>query len=87
MIIEGLKLTIIGMSIVFAFLLFLIFVIKITAAVLKKSTRKEEELFNFKKIPITNGKAQEENNTKLLAVISASITAHRLKNRIISKNT
>jgi sodium pump decarboxylase gamma subunit len=49
MIIEGLKLTVLGMGVVFSFLILLILVIKLSWLVLKNRTLKEKELLTIKR--------------------------------------
>lgn len=81
MIFEGLKLTLLGMGVVFAFLGLLIMVIKLNARVLKPLTDKEQSaqrgLFHTTKSPRHHQELEEKQ--RILAVISAAITAHRAR--------
>lgn len=79
MIFEGLKLTLLGMGVVFAFLGLLIVVIKVSARVLKPLTDREQTahhaMSHKKKGPRHHQELEEKQ--RILAVISAAITAHR----------
>jgi sodium pump decarboxylase gamma subunit len=78
MIFEGLKLTLLGIGVVFAFLGLLIVVIRLNARLLKPLTDKEQSaqrgIAHAKKIPQHR---EIEEKQRILAVISAAITAHR----------
>lgn len=81
MIFEGLKLTLLGMGVVFAFLGLLIVVIKLNARLLKPLTDKEQSaqrgIAHTKKSPRHHQELEEKQ--RILAVISAAITAHRAR--------
>lgn len=81
MIFEGLKLTLLGMGVVFAFLGLLIVVIKLNARLLKPLTDKEQSaqrgIAHTKKSPRHYQELEEKQ--RILAVISAAITAHRAR--------
>ena len=79
MIFEGLKLTLLGMGVVFAFLGLLVVVIRLIARVLKPLTDRElsaqRGLVPTRKSPRHHQELEEKR--RILAVISAAITAHR----------
>lgn len=79
MIQEGLKLTLLGMGVVFAFLGLLVVVIKLLAKVLQPLTDREEasrQMLPHK--PRSPRQQQEtEDRRRVMAVISAAIAAHR----------
>ena len=79
MIFEGLKLTLLGMGVVFAFLGLLVVVIRLIARVLKPLTDRElsaqRGLVPARKSPRHHQELEEKR--RILAVISAAITAHR----------
>ncbi len=72
MVIEGLKLTLIGMSVVFLFLLIMIFTIKLSAKIFASATRRECEAIGIE----VN---EHDTSFHLMAVISAAIKKHRQK--------
>jgi sodium pump decarboxylase gamma subunit len=75
MIVEGVKLAIIGILIVFTFLSLLIFVMHLSAALLRRYTQQEErEQAAYKKITSTKALLKD---SRLIAAISAAIAAHR----------
>ena len=81
MIFEGLKLTLLGMGVVFAFLGLLVVVIRLIARVLKPLTDRElsarRGLVPARKSPRHHQELEEKR--RILAVISAAITAHRAR--------
>ena len=79
MIQEGLKLTLLGMGVVFAFLGLLVVVIKLLAKVLKPLTDREEASRQIMPHKRRGPRQQQETEDKrrVMAVISAAIAAHR----------
>ncbi|MCK5836322.1 MAG: OadG family protein [Desulfobacula sp.] len=79
MIVQGLKLTMLGMMVVFLFLFLLLMIIQLSAKLLKKYTKKEISL-TIAHTPSGVSKVQfPDENLKLTAVISAAIAAHRAR--------
>lgn len=78
MIIEGIKLTLLGMPVVFAFLMLLILVIKLSAWLLKDITAKEAAEAD---LPMRRKKRETsvEADRKLTGIITAAIAAHRAR--------
>jgi sodium pump decarboxylase gamma subunit len=87
MIFEGLKLTLLGMGVVFAFLGLLIVVIKLNRRVLKPLTDKEQAahhaMSHKKKGPRHHQELEEKQ--RILAVISATIAAHRARDGVAQR--
>lgn len=79
MIQEGLKLTLLGMGVVYAFLGLQILVIKLLAKVLKPLTDREEASRQILPHKRRGPRQQQETEDKrrVMAVISAAIAAHR----------
>ena len=81
MIFEGLKMTLLGMGVVFAFLGLLVVVIRLNARVLKPLTDREQSsqrgVVPARKSPRHHQELDEKR--RILAVISATITAHRAR--------
>ena len=77
MIIQGLKLTLLGMIVVFSFLILLLILIHLSAKLLKSYTEKEALLVTSSRPSLFRGKNLFDDNRKLTAVISAAIAAHR----------
>ncbi len=79
MIQEGLKLTLLGMGVVFAFLGMLVVVIKLSALVMRPLTEREaakrHSLPHKRRGP--RQQQETEDRRRVLAVISAAIAAHR----------
>jgi sodium pump decarboxylase gamma subunit len=82
MIIQGLKLTILGMGVVFCFLVLLLLLILLFSKLLAPFTAKEISLATAKK-PVRPRKnpASSGDNLKLTAIISAAVAAHRAQTR------
>jgi sodium pump decarboxylase gamma subunit len=78
MIFEGIKLTLLGMPVVFAFLWLLILVIKLSAWLLKDITVKEAFEAD---LPVKRKKRDTvmEADHKLTGIIAAAIAAHRAR--------
>jgi len=77
MIIEGLKLTLLGMVVVYIFLGLLVVIVHLSARLLKPFTEKEATAYEFharRKIRVL---PPSEDKLKIMAVISASVSAHR----------
>jgi sodium pump decarboxylase gamma subunit len=75
MIVEGVKLAIIGILIVYTFLSLLIFLMYLSAALLRRYTQQEErEQAAYKKRSSTKTLLKD---SRLVAAISAAIAAHR----------
>ena len=77
---EGLKLTLLGMGVVFAFLGLLVVVIRLNARLLKPLTDREHlarQDFSPAKKKTPRHLQELEEKRRILAVISAAITAHR----------
>lgn len=77
MIIQGLKLTLVGMIVVFSFLVLLLILIHLSAKLLKSYTQKEALLVSSSRPLLAREKNLFDENRKLAAVISAAIAAHR----------
>ena len=82
MIFQGLKLTILGMGVVFCFLALLMLLIYISSKLLAPFTEKELTLAMAKK-PARPGKKSSSSgdNLTLTAVISAAVATHRARTR------
>ena len=85
MIVEGLKITLLGVGVVFLFLSLLVVVIKLASRVLKPFTAREEATYNAvpSKKPI-NRRADEELQ-RIMAVINAAIAAHRARKAVAAR--
>jgi sodium pump decarboxylase gamma subunit len=82
MAIEGLKLTLVGMSIVYVFLALLVVLISLTARLLRHATQKEQfaiEAVHSKHRPASAISA--DRNGRVIAVIGAALAAHRARLR------
>lgn len=75
MIIQGLKLTLLGMMVVFSFLvlLLLLIIIHLSAKLLRPYTRKEASAITSRRPPTTGNPKPPEDNLRLTAIISAAI--------------
>ncbi|WP_457553303.1 OadG family transporter subunit [Desulfobacula sp.] len=77
MIFQGLKLTMLGMMVVFSFLFLLLLIIQLSAKLLKRYTEKEASLAIVHRPSAVRKVLSFDNNLKLTAIISAAIAAHR----------
>lgn len=76
MIIEGLKLTFLGMLVVFAFLILLVMVVQLSSKILKPLTDKEA-LASAVRGQKKSRPSTHKIDRKLMAVISGAISVHR----------
>jgi sodium pump decarboxylase gamma subunit len=76
-IIQGLKLTLLGMIVVFSFLILLLAVIHLSAKLFKPYTLKEAAAITSPGPPAAGTPPRPEDNLRLAAIISAAIFAHR----------
>lgn len=81
MIVEGLKLTFLGMLVVFAFLTLLVIVVRLSSKILKPLTDKEALAFAFGTSKESR-RSTDNVDRKLLAVISAAIAAHKRRTQV-----
>jgi oxaloacetate decarboxylase gamma subunit len=82
MIFQGLKLTILGMGVVFCFLILLLLLICLSSKLLAPFTEKELSLAMAKKSARPGKKSSSSgDNLKLTAIISAAVAAHRARTR------
>jgi sodium pump decarboxylase gamma subunit len=72
MILDGVKLAIVGIAVVFAFLALLIMVVRISTKLLRPYTEKEA-----REMAAPERKRSLLGDSRLIAVISAAISAHR----------
>ena len=79
MIFQGLKLTMLGMVVVFSFLFLLFMIIQLSAKLLKQYTEKEASLAIANRPSGTRNVQSPGDNLKLTAIISAAIAAHRAR--------
>ncbi len=77
MIVQGLKLTMLGMGVVFSFLVLLLIVIHLSAKLLKPYSEKEASLVTSHRPSSAMAGKPSEDNLRLIAIISAAIAAHR----------
>lgn len=83
MAIEGLKLALVGMSIVYVFLALLVVLISLTARLLRHATQKEQfaiEAVHSKHRPASSSVSADRNG-RVIAVIGAALAAHRARLR------
>jgi len=91
MIIEGLKLTVMGMGVVFSFLILLFIVIQITYQILKKTIINEEKFISSKNIatkrilPRIPDSGQAKGVDRIPVVVAAAIAAYRDRNRAFKR--
>ena len=79
MIFQGVKLTLLGMIVVFSFLVLLLILIHLAAKLLKPYTEKEALTVTPRRPPGTREEKSTDDNKRLTAVISAAIAAHRAR--------
>jgi sodium pump decarboxylase gamma subunit len=79
MIFEGLKLALVGMLVVFAFLILLVILMYISTLLLKPLTEKEKREAMIKSRKKSSNMVFSIGNGKLIAVISASVAAHQAR--------
>ncbi len=77
MIVQGLKLTMLGMMVVFSFLVLLLIVIHLSTKLLKHYSEKEASSFTSRRPSGAWERKSPDDNRKLIAIISAAIAAHR----------
>lgn len=81
MIIQGLKLTMLGMGVVFCFLVLLMLLIYLLSKLLAPFTEKEISLATAKKPARPGNKPSSGDKLKLTAIISAAVASHRAQTR------
>nr|WP_320011891.1 OadG family protein [uncultured Desulfobulbus sp.] len=79
MIVEGIKLTLLGVGFVFVFLSLLVVVIKLASRVLRPFTAKEEAAYLAVPKKKLNTLRADEEIKRVMAVINAAIAAHRAR--------
>jgi len=79
MIIQGLKLTLLGMGVVFSFLVLLFVLIVVFARLLAPFTKKELSQASARKPARNKPRQAPDEHLKLTAVVSAAIAAHRAR--------
>lgn len=79
MIVEGVKLTLLGVGVVYLFLTLLVVVIKISSRVLKSYTEREEAAYMAVPVQRTANRRAEDEQQRIMAVISAAVAAHRAR--------
>ena len=79
MIFEGLKLALVGMLVVFSFLILLVILMYITTLLLKPLTEKEKREAMIKSRKKSSDMVFSIGNGKLIAIISASVAAHQAR--------
>jgi sodium pump decarboxylase gamma subunit len=77
MIFEGLKLALVGMLVVFSFLILLVILIHVSTMLLKSFTEKEKQEAMIKRKKKSSGLDPGISKGKLMAIISAAVAAHR----------
>ena len=77
MIIQGLKLTLLGMTVVFSFLLLLLVIIHLFAKLLRPYTLKEASAITSHRPSTPRNTKPPGDNPRLIAIISAAVAAHR----------
>ncbi|OGP58494.1 MAG: hypothetical protein A2V65_04265 [Deltaproteobacteria bacterium RBG_13_49_15] len=81
MIIEGLKLTLLGMMVVYAFLGMLVVIANLSAKIFKTFTEREASAFAFQMRRKDHAVPSVPDQRKIIAAISASISAHRTRRK------
>lgn len=79
MIFEGLKLALVGMLVVFSFLILLVILMHISTLLLKPLTEKEKREAMIKSRKKSSDMVFSIGNGKLIAIISASVAAHQAR--------
>jgi sodium pump decarboxylase gamma subunit len=79
MIFEGLKLALVGMLVVFSFLILLVILVYISTELLKPLTEKEKRESMIKRRKKSSGLDSVIGNSKLMAIISAAVAAHQAR--------
>jgi len=79
MIVQGLKLTMLGMTVVFSFLALLLMLIHLSTKLLKQYTDKEATSFTSHRPSSVKEENPPDDNRKLTAIISAAIAAHKAR--------
>jgi oxaloacetate decarboxylase gamma subunit len=79
MILEGVKLTLLGVGFVFLFLSLLVLVIKLASRILRPLTAKEEAAYQAVPKKRLNTLRADEEIKRIMAVINAAIAAHRAR--------
>lgn len=79
MIFEGLKLALVGMLVVFSFLILLVILMYISTLLLKPLTEKEKREAMIKSRKKPSNMVFSIGNGKLIAIISASVAAHQAR--------
>lgn len=79
MIVEGVKLTLLGVGVVYLFLTLLVVVIKISSWVLRTYTKREEAAYMAVPVQKNTNRRAEDEQQRIMAVISAAIAAHRAR--------
>jgi sodium pump decarboxylase gamma subunit len=81
MIITGLKLTILGMSVVTCFLLLLILIINLSYKLLAAQTSKELDEFEAAELKKRKKSLPAKQTNSIVAVITAAVAAHRSRDK------
>jgi sodium pump decarboxylase gamma subunit len=79
MIFEGLKLALVGMLVVFSFLILLVILMYISTMLLKPLTEKEKREAMIKSRKKPSGTEFPMGNSKLMAIMGAAVAAHRAR--------
>ncbi len=79
MIFQGLKLTLLGMMVVFSFLVLLLIIIQISAKLLSSYSKNEATPFIPFRMAGGRKETSPDHDRKLAAIISAALAAHRAR--------
>ena len=79
MIVEGVKLTFLGIGVVYLFLSLLVVVIKLSSRVLRPWTTREEAAYQAVPVKKVGNRRAEDEQQRVLVVINAAIAAHRAR--------